>query len=78
MIDPSATGSLDLALNLGSASADQSCLSVHPASTGSALPWLRAQQGSCSAAWDRDPAARASFGIYAPETRKTLHVRELY
>ena len=75
---PAATGSVDLALNLGGTSTDQSCLAVHPASTGAALPWLRAQQGSCSAAWDRDPAARASFGIYAPETRKTLHVREIF
>jgi MSHA biogenesis protein MshQ len=75
---PTATGSVDLALNLGSSASDQSCLAVHPASTGAALPWLRSQQGSCSTAWNSDPAARASFGIYAPETRKTLHVREIY
>ena len=75
---PTTTGSVDIALNLGATTTDQSCLSTHPASTGAALPWLRAQQGSCSAAWDRDPAARASFGIYAPETRKTLHVRDIF
>ena len=78
---PSATGSVDIALNLGATAADQSCLATHPASTGAALPWLRAPQGSangCAAAWDRDPAARASFGIYSPETRKTLHVREIF
>ena len=75
---PSVTGSVDLALNLGATTIDQSCLATHPAGAGAALPWLRAQQGSCSAAWDRDPAARATFGIYAPETRKTLHVREIF
>jgi MSHA biogenesis protein MshQ len=76
---PAATGSVDIALNLGTSAADQSCLpAVRPASTGAALPWLRSQQGSCASTWDRDPAARASFGIYAPETRKTLHVREIF
>jgi MSHA biogenesis protein MshQ len=75
---PTLTGSVDLALNLGATTSDQSCLATHPASTGAALPWLRTQQGNCAATWDRDPAARASFGIYAPETRKTLYVRELY
>ena len=75
---PTATGSVFLALNLGATATDQSCLAAHPASTGAALPWLRSQQGSCAATWDRDPAARASFGIYAPETRKTLHVREIF
>jgi hypothetical protein len=82
---PSPAGSslsLDLAVNLtvnlGSAGTDQSCNTNKPASTGAALPWLRAQNGSCAATADRDPAARASFGIFAPETRKTVHVRDLY
>jgi MSHA biogenesis protein MshQ len=81
---PSATGSADLAINLGGGSADQSCLSTHPASTGAALPWLRSRNGAgpdaaCSGSpWDRDPSARASFGIYSPETKKTVHVREIF
>ena len=75
---PTATGSVDVALNLGGSGVDQSCLSAHPASTAGALPWLRSQNGACSALWDRDPSARASFGIYTPETRKTIHVRELF
>ena len=75
---PAATGSVDVALNLGSSTADQSCLAAHPASTAGALPWLRSQNGACSALWDRDPSARASFGIYTSETRKTVHVRELF
>ncbi|GCL62215.1 LamG domain-containing protein [Pseudaquabacterium pictum] len=72
------TLSLDIAVNLGSTGTDQSCNSLRPASTGAGLPWLRAQNGSCAATADRDPAARASFGIFAPETRKTVHVRDLY
>jgi MSHA biogenesis protein MshQ len=72
------TGSVDIALNLGSTAADLSCLSSHPASTGAGLAWLRGRNGSCASTWDRDPAARASFGIASPETRKTVHVRELY
>jgi MSHA biogenesis protein MshQ len=75
---PTATGSVDVALNLGATTTDQSCLAAHPASTAAALPWLRSQNGACSALWDRDPSARASFGIYNPETRKTVHVRELF
>jgi len=75
---PRFTGSVDLALNLGATTADQSCLAAHPASTGAALPWMRSQNGGCSTASDRDPSARATFGIYAPETRKMMHVREIF
>lgn len=72
------TGRLDVALNLGGGAADQSCLAAHPATTGAALPWLRSRHGACATTFDRDPAARASFGIASPETRRTMHVRELY
>ena len=79
---PAAAGSLDLAINLGSSTADSACSSVaRPASTGANLPWLRSQYGSaggCGSAWDRDPSARASFGIFSPEIRKNLHVREIF
>ena len=70
--------SLDLAVNLGSSATDQSCQANHPASSGAGKPWLRAQNGNCTATPDRDPSARASFGIYSPETRKTVHVREIF
>lgn len=76
---PAGSGlSLDIAINLGSTAADQSCHASHPATTGAAQPWLRAQNGACAATADRDPAARASFGIFSPETRKTVHVREIF
>ena len=76
---PAGSGlSLDIAINLGSTAADQSCHASHPATTGAARAWLRAQNGACAASADRDPAARASFGIFSPETRKTVHVREIF
>lgn len=75
---PLATGSVDIALNLGPGGTDQSCLSSHPATAGANLPWLRARNGACAATWDRDPAARASFGIASPESRRTVHARELF
>ncbi|MEO5687421.1 MAG: LamG domain-containing protein [Burkholderiaceae bacterium] len=76
---PATTGSIDIALNLGSVATDQSCVSgTRPASTGAALPWLRSQNGGCSTLWDRDPSARATFGIFSPESTKTFHARELF
>lgn len=72
------TGTVDLALNLGNTAADQSCLASHPASTGANLSWLRTRHGSCAATYDRDPSARAVFGVYSAETRKTVHVREIF
>lgn len=78
---PSPAGSslsLDLALNLGSTGTDQSCNTVKPASTAANKAWLRSLNGSCSATADRDPSARASFGIFAPETLRTVHIRRLF
>lgn len=85
---PSATGSVNVALNLGSGSADQSCLfkapATPPVTSGANLPWFRGQygsvypDGSACPATGRDPSARGTFGVYAPETKKSIHVRELY
>jgi MSHA biogenesis protein MshQ len=72
------TGSIDFSLNLGSGTLDQSCLASHPVSTGANLPWLRARNGACATGWASDPSARASFSIASPETRKSVHVREMY
>jgi MSHA biogenesis protein MshQ len=72
------TGSVDVALDLGSTATDQSCLATHPAVIGAGLAWLRSQSGSCASTWDRDPSARASFGIYSPESKKTVHAREIF
>ncbi|RZL09488.1 MAG: hypothetical protein EOP40_09730 [Rubrivivax sp.] len=75
------TGSVDVALNLGLATADQSCLANHPVTVGGAAPWLRSQYGStaaCAAAHDRDPSARVTFGVYSPESRKNMYARESF
>lgn len=78
-----ATGSVELALNLGLSNTDQSCLSAHPASTGAGLGWLRSQNGSANACasvttFDRDPSALATFGIYTPESSKLVHIRDMF
>lgn len=78
---PGGAGSVDVALNLGSLTADQSCLSIHPVTAGAARPWLRSQYGStgaCAAAFDRDPSARLTFGVYSPESKKTIYGRESF
>ena len=65
-------GWIDLALNLGTGSADVACLGNHPSTSGAALPWLRMPKGC------RDPAGRATFGEQAPENRRLIHVREVF
>lgn len=71
------TGSVSLAVNLGTSGSDNSCLGSHGGTPANA-PWLRSRNGNCDATYTRDPAAQASFGIYSAETRKTVHIRELY
>lgn len=70
-------GSVDIAVNLGNSGSDQSCLGSH-GGTAANRPWLRARNGNCATTYDRDPSARATFGIYAPETRRSVHVQELF
>jgi MSHA biogenesis protein MshQ len=72
------TGSVDLSVNLGTTTSDQSCLSAHPASVGAQQPWLRSLNGSCAATYDRDPTARATFGVFSPETQRIIHTRDLF
>lgn len=71
------TGSMDIAANLGSSGNDVSCLAGHGGTPGN-RPWLRSRNGNCAATYDRDPSARATFGIYSPERRRVIHVRELF
>ena len=73
-----ATGTVDLAFNLGTSTADQSCNANHPATGAGNLAWLRSRNGSCATTWDRDPSARAAFGVYSAESKKTIHARELF
>jgi len=78
-----ATGTVDVGINLGTSSTDASCLpgSPRPSTTGANLPWLRAQFGrtnGCVGAvtYTHDPAARATFGVYAPEHKRMIHLDE--
>lgn len=74
-------GSVDVALSLGSSAADASCLqpwspgSGDAASAGANLAHLRGAW--CGSAWDKDPSARASFGLYRGADA-LVHQRENY
>lgn len=75
---PAAGGSVDIAINLGTAGADQSCLSwtpTMPASSGAGMAYLRGQW--CGANQDRDPGARATFGVYK-NANEFIYMREMY
>lgn len=69
-------GSVDLAINLGDGAAASACPAFAPstASPGN-QPWLRSQW--CGASHDRDPAARARFGI-RPGADERIFMRENY
>ncbi|OIQ69313.1 hypothetical protein GALL_490880 [mine drainage metagenome] len=73
-------GSVSVALNLGSSTADTACLPSHPVTTGANEAYLRGRNGSCAASnsYAADPSATATFGIYTPESNKIVHLRELY
>lgn len=77
------TGSVDVALNLGQGTTDLSCLANHPTSTPAGKIWLRSLNGSSHACaglstYDRDPSARATFGVFAPETKKQVFIQDMY
>lgn len=75
---PTATGYVDLALNLGATGTaqDDSCNSSNPATTAANLPWLQFDQW-CTVASDpkRDPNARVKFG--SPKA-PYIYLRERY
>jgi MSHA biogenesis protein MshQ len=79
--------SVPFALNLGTTTgANTSCYYVAAAgtapssmtdSTGAGLPFLRSADRSCGKT-NIDPSAMATFGIFAPETKRIIHMREVY
>ena len=75
-----ATGTIELAVNLGDTTTDASCLDSHPSGGKASRAWLRAPQtnASCVGAGPFDPSARATIGVHAPETRKVMHAQDLY
>ena len=74
--------SVPFALNLGTTTANTSCYASRgtqmTASTGGALAFLRSPDASCAAAGSVDPSALATFGVYAPETKRIIHTREVF
>ncbi len=73
------SGSVDVALSLGSAATDASCLQswtpVGAATAGANLAYLRGAW--CASSYDKDPAARASWGLYRGSDA-VLYQRENY
>lgn len=68
----------DVTVNLGTAAAALSCLGSVPGSKAAALEWLRAPNACRTDQPLLDPSARATFGVFAPETRRIIHVREVF
>lgn len=57
------TGTVDVALDLSS--------------SGANLPWLRSLNVACGSNVACNPTARATFGIYTPETKKTVNIQNV-
>ena len=73
------TGSIELAVNLGDTNTDASCLSAHPSGGKAQRAWLRGPHGgSCVGGGPFDPSARATIGVFAPESRRVMHAQDMY
>ena len=74
--------SVPFAFNLGTTAANASCYAKGgapmTANTGANLAFLRSGDASCAAAGVVDPSALATFGVYAPETKRIIHTREVF
>ncbi len=70
-------GSVDVGLNLGSTTSGQYCSGSFALNTGAGLAHLRARWCAVPGTWDRDPVARAVFGVY-PGSDTLLMLRENY
>jgi MSHA biogenesis protein MshQ len=66
------TGSVDLTLQLGATAGGSTCPAG--AAVAASQSWLRGWSG---AAYDKNPAARASFGIYRG-SKSLIYLREMY
>jgi len=70
------TGSVDLSVQLGATASGSTCVGGAPGpATPAAQPWL--QGAWTGAAYDRNPAARASFGLFRGN-RTLIYQREMY
>jgi MSHA biogenesis protein MshQ len=57
------TGTIDVTLDLSA--------------TGANLPWLQSLDATCGANTVCNPKARATFGVYTPETKKTINIQNV-
>lgn len=73
LVAPGTAGTAQVALNLGSASTDASCIGWSVPSTGAHLAWLRGQW--CGSGYSIDPSSLASFGTAATPF---VYLRENY
>jgi MSHA biogenesis protein MshQ len=76
-------GPVDIAINIGSSLQDNSCIGntvgTGLATFGAAIPWLRPVTIGCNPSpLARDPYSRVNFGVYTPENRRIIHVREVF
>jgi MSHA biogenesis protein MshQ len=75
-------GPVDIAVNLGSTLQDNACINGVAGSglalQAAAIPWLRPFITGCNTSLFRDPSGRATFGVYTPEDRRLIHVREVF
>lgn len=67
-----------VALNLGGTAQDNACVFPKKTSTGNAMPFLRAPDATCKDSELHDPWARATFGVFTPERKRVIHVREVF
>jgi len=74
-------GWADVAANLGATDSDTSCSPKPgtPKTAGVGMPWLRSVN-TCTTDGkpNTDPWARATFGVFEPEARRIIHVREVF
>jgi len=73
-LTPTARGSVRVCTDLG---VDPAGGVVCTAASSAAMPWLQSKWPP-GAHFDNDPFARATFGIFSPESRKGVYNRELY
>jgi MSHA biogenesis protein MshQ len=80
--DKSGRGSIPVAFNLGSGTANTSCYAAKQAMTanvaGAGMAFLRSVDPACAAAGVVDPSGMATFGVYAPENKRIIHMREVF
>lgn len=76
---PGATnnGSVDLVINLGATATETPCITLtpDPVTGGANLSYLQGKW--CDAAYDKDPTARATFGVYKGRN-EFIYLRESY